>query len=881
MVTLGTNSAGKIYTKSQVTDYVCRGEDLKTFNMLRFFVNTWEDDVRKEGRQPESLDSDMTDQHRRPGRRPNQRVPHLSDHPNHSKKVRVMRSSGHNTLPNFIGRYFPRRDDPTIYTFYCACMLMLLKPWRDVIDLKSSVQTWEEAFKDFVSTAPKKELDVMTGIQYFYECESAAQQSPENDADIPSSGEPRRHRPNDVEYEPGEDIPDLDEFFSEAGLASLIASQTPFREESHGRIAVELAKQARIFSEDNSTWTVQQDHALANATGADISNLISWKRQMEADVNSQNSGSGSEIVQAEEVGDDGTVTRIEGLPSSSESIEANVSLLGATADCEVALTAVDPALLKPDQFRAYDIIVWHLDQTLAGKAPPPLRMIIHGEGGTGKSKVIQTVTDAFTLRQAMALLLKAAYTGVAASIVLGKTLHFIGHISVDQSGRIRMSDETKAKLQAFWKHFVYLIIDECSMLSKTFLAKLSRHIGIGKEKPGQAICSDSFGGINVIFCGDFHQFPPVATAKSEALYHPPKVATDSIDSQTGRTIYEEFKMVVILREQVRVTDEVWHNFLDHLRHGRVKEDHLKMLRTLIIGNPQCLPTDFSKPPWNSVALVTPRHAVRKLWNEAALRRHCRNSGGRLYICPADDKIKGRPLTLAERYGLAARGSSGKRNRKKELPNVVEIAIGAKVLVTQNIDTDLDVTNGARGEIVDIILHPDEPPLCTGPIIKLKYLPAYILVKMERTRATKLEGLDKGIIPIEPASHNIRISVRTKGNKYVTRSVTRRQFPMTAAYAFTDYRSQGQTIPVVMVDVAKPPMGKLDLFNLYVALSRSSGRSTIRLLRDFEDEIFQTSHCPELLAEDDRLEMLDRNTKEWWEKMGRGREGPSIQTNAVT
>ena len=45
--------------------------------------------------------------------------------------------------------------------------------------------------------------------------------------------------------------------------------------------------------------------------------------------------------------------------------------------------------------------------------------------------------------------------------------------------------------------------------------------------------------------------------------------------------------------------------------------------------------------------------------------------------------------------------------------------------------------------------------------------------------------------------------------------------MTAAYAFTDYRSQGQTIPYVIVDIGSPPTGTLSLFNLYVALSRSS------------------------------------------------------------
>ncbi|KAL1709675.1 hypothetical protein EV121DRAFT_252694 [Schizophyllum commune] len=59
------------------------------------------------------------------------------------------------------------------------------------------------------------------------------------------------------------------------------------------------------------------------------------------------------------------------------------------------------------------------------------------------------------------------------------------------------------------------------------------------------------------------------------------------------------------------------------------------------------------------------------------------------------------------------------------------------------------------------------------------------------------------------------------------TIHRRQLPITPAYAFTDYRAQGQTLPSVIVDIAKVPSGKLNLFNVYVALSRSSGRSTIR------------------------------------------------------
>ncbi|KAF8836900.1 hypothetical protein BDN67DRAFT_910225 [Paxillus ammoniavirescens] len=72
--------------------------------------------------------------------------------------------------------------------------------------------------------------------------------------------------------------------------------------------------------------------------------------------------------------------------------------------------------------------------------------------------------------------------------------------------------------------------------------------------------------------------------------------------------------------------------------------------------------------------------------------------------------------------------------------------------------------------------------------------------------------------------------------------------MTAAYAFTDYQSQGQTIPYVLVDIATPPSGSLNLFNLYVALSHSS----------------------ESLAEDDRSQELDMKTMEWCKKMDRRR-----------
>ena len=65
-------------------------------------------------------------------------------------------------------------------------------------------------------------------------------------------------------------------------------------------------------------------------------------------------------------------------------------------------------------------------------------------------------------------------------------------------------------------------------------------------------------------------------AASEALYQLLNMVVDSVNSQIGHAIYEEFNTVVILREQCKVTD-VWQDFLTCLHYGCVEEQHLAML----------------------------------------------------------------------------------------------------------------------------------------------------------------------------------------------------------------------------------------------------------------------------------------------------------------
>ncbi len=873
-VTLEVSSNGTIYAKSQVTDYVLRNNAFSDLSLFDFTRHTYEKQL-KGADTVELEDDELRDDRPRRGRKRNMRGRYHDEHPCAKTKIRVRRSAGHRNLVSIVGRWLPRSDDADVRELYCASVLMLLVPWRNVRrDLKAPSETWDEAFQRFEAQCSNAQKYVISGLQYFHECAVSAAEKKDDAETTEMCSEGRgRHRgmyanmleddddPMGQPYDEDEQVP-----LTLEGLEALKATQISLSEQAYALDALAAGQHAEFLASNiEDEWRLHDAKAIAAAQGEELLALHKWKDQLYATAVDQQMDTDRCLR-----GERPSVSKTT-LPNKRKAHEGTV-VPDAAAELvgEAALAPVDLAALRRDQYRAYDIIIWHLEQTLAGAHVPPLRMVLYGEGGTGKSRVIQTVTEAFASHSASFMLVKAAYTGIAASLIDGKTTHVIGHIGVGSEGKL--SDDGKRLLQAFWAKKRYLIVDEYSMLAKSFLAYLSRNIGIALEGEEGMDGDASFGGINVILCGDLHQFPPVARSPWEALFTrtDPERDLDYPERILGRKIYEEFTTVVVLHEQMRVTDMVWRDFLVHLRYGRVRPDHLAMLRSLVVGGTATMPPQsLSGTDWANAALVTPRHGVRKAWNSRAARKCCKESGQRLYIVTAEDRVQNRELTLEEQYVVAGRPRTDSRRARSDLPEQIELAIGMKVMVTTNIQTDLDLANGARGEIVDIVLHPDEPPTSNTTIVKLKYVPAYVLVKMARTRASPLEGLEAGVIPVEPARMTMKINIQRAGQKPIQRTVQRRQFPITAAYAFTDYRSQGQTIPMVLIDIKSPPGGtRLSLFNLYVALSRSSGRATIRLLRDFDDAVFLQPHNEELLREDLVLEKRDKETREWWEEMGR-------------
>jgi hypothetical protein len=97
----------------------------------------------------------------------------------------------------------------------------------------------------------------------------------------------------------------------------------------------------------------------------------------------------------------------------------------------------------------------------------------------------------------------------------------------------------------------------------------------------------------------------------------------------------------------------------------------------------------------------------------------------------------------------------------------------------------------------------------------------IYFKPEMKSKLEFEGLEPGIIPITPSL--IKLAIKINGK---TKKIDRCQLAIIPAYTFTNFKSQSQSIDCILVDIAKPPFGKLSPFSIHVALSRSRGRNNI-------------------------------------------------------
>jgi ATP-dependent DNA helicase PIF1 len=193
-------------------------------------------------------------------------------------------------------------------------------------------------------------------------------------------------------------------------------------------------------------------------------------------------------------------------------------------------------------------------------------IFITGPGGSGKSELIRLIYKDANRR--FKDIQVTALTGCA-SILLNckaKTLHSWAGIGLGNASTESLILKIKKnKFQkAIWKQTDILVVDEVSMLSHK-LFNLLNDIGRairGNQKP--------FGGIQLIFSGDFYQLPPVG---------------DYLDPDTQRFCFESdmWNMVfhrdcqIELKKIFRQTDEIYSTILNQIREGKIKRKSNELL----------------------------------------------------------------------------------------------------------------------------------------------------------------------------------------------------------------------------------------------------------------------------------------------------------------
>ena len=216
-----------------------------------------------------------------------------------------------------------------------------------------------------------------------------------------------------------------------------------------------------------------------------------------------------------------------------------------------------------------------------------LVMYLTGAGGTGKSEVVKALRE-FAQRWGIAdSLCVTATTGIAACIVHGMTWHkATGHFSFVRKAKT-------VKVRELWSTIAMLVIDEVSMMSARQLHQLDKWLRDLKGRPHTV-----FGGVHLVFSGDFFQLPPV---KAWTIY-PDGKAVDG-DDAVGRDLWRRvLNAAVVLTENHRAKlDPSYAELLRVLRTGCEDEGVWRLVKDALKSR-LCGASDSGRAAWAQLEL---------------------------------------------------------------------------------------------------------------------------------------------------------------------------------------------------------------------------------------------------------------------------------------
>jgi len=390
-------------------------------------------------------------------------------------------------------------------------------------------------------------------------------------------------------------------------------------------------------------------------------------------------------------------------------------------------------------------------------------IFITGPGGAGKTELIRKIYKHATTNNKHIQV--CALTGCAALLLRckAKTIHSWSGIGLG-AGTIDANVDKVSKnyfKRKMWRETRVLIVDEVSMMSKKIFEMLDL-IGKTIKKSNKP-----FGGIQLIFSGDFYQLPPVGN-KDE-----PETGQFCFESEVWLKTFTTANHIQLIKI-FRQTDPVYSAILNQLREGRLKRSSVNILEQQVN---KTFATD-------AIAMPTKLYPVRNKVEQI-------NNGEM-------EKLTGDIKTYESQFLL-------------NLPMTANEQLTRALFTEDQIETELNYIQNNLICDRDLQLKPGAQVMC---VVNIELSNGTILCNGSQGIVTRINELKLPVVRYNNGGE-VTMTPHVWQSENIP-GIGVSQIPLILAWALTIHKSQGATIDSAEIDVGS---SVFECGQTYVALSR--------------------------------------------------------------
>ena len=512
--------------------------------------------------------------------------------------------------------------------------------------------------------------------------------------------------------------------------------------------------------------------------------------------------------------------------------------------------------LNPEQERTFRIVANHA--TINN--PTQLKMYLGGMGGTGKSQVLKALIEFFKERNESHRIMILAPTGSAAALLNGSTYHSVLGIG-SEGNRTRNEQTSRRNVCERLDGVDYILLDEISMVACHELYLISASLAKARN-----MTEVPFGGLNMIFAGDFAQLKPVfgspLYSQSVGTSIDAAMSVRSQQSAIGKALWHQVTTVVSLRQNMRqhvqsANDAKFRTALENMRYAQCTEEDIAFLKTRIAGKNANQPY-IAQKQFRNVSIITELNSQKDQLNKLGSLHFAKDTKQKLTDFYADDElgedIDPSTLTSVRKKVKESISSTKKQlspdmqdalwnlrySASEHIPGKLSLCIGLPVMIRNNDATELCITKGQGGHIVG---------WKSGIGSRGQVVLDTLFVKLDHpARKINVEGLPENVVPLM----KIKKSVKCTFQNGVSIPICRSQVHVLPNFAMTVYSSQGKTRPknVVILNSCR------DHLSYYTALSRSSTAEGTIIIQGFNANKITCGASGYLRQEFRELELMD-------------------------